>query len=284
MIAGLATGHDCVCATAGQGQQTQPPPVFRSGTRLIVQTVTVKDRDGNPIEGLTAQDFVVTEDGQPQDIAFVEFQRLPAVPDPPTDGSGSADSRPRLRQPAAPPAPVPEVASATQGGFAPVPAGDTRFRDRRLLVLYFDLSAMPPGDQIRAYQAALRYIASQMTPADLVALVTYEGGAVRIKQDFTANKAQLQEAIAILIYGEDKDGDGVRDQTDHVHGVRPGRRRVQRLQHRSAAGRDADGGHDAAAVPGAEGADLLRQRPAAERHRQHGAAARHDQRGHPRPT
>ena len=107
-----------------------------------------------------------------------------------------------------------EVASVTQGSFAPVPAGDTRFRDRRLLVLYFDLSAMPPGDQIRAYQAALRYIGSQMTPADLVALVTYEGGAVRIKQDFTGNKAQLQEAIAILIYGEDKDGDGVRDQTD----------------------------------------------------------------------
>ena len=113
-----------------------------------------------------------------------------------------------------PPAPVSVVASATQGGFAPVPAGDARFRDRRLLVLYFDLSAMPPGDQMRSYQAALRYIGAQMTPADLVALVTYEGGAVRIKQDFTGNKAQLQEAIASLIYGEDKDGDGVRDQTD----------------------------------------------------------------------
>ena len=51
----------------------------RSTTRLIVQTVTVKDKDGKPIEGLTAKDFVVTEDGEPQTISFVEFQRLPTV-------------------------------------------------------------------------------------------------------------------------------------------------------------------------------------------------------------
>ncbi len=58
-----------------QPQQTQQP-VFRTTTRLIVQTVTVKDKDGKVIEGLTAKDFTVTEDGQPQDIAFVEFQRM----------------------------------------------------------------------------------------------------------------------------------------------------------------------------------------------------------------
>ena len=51
-------------------------PVFRSETRLIVETVTVKDREGRAIEGLTAKDFAITEDGEPQQIAFVEFQRL----------------------------------------------------------------------------------------------------------------------------------------------------------------------------------------------------------------
>src|SRR4029434_9963427 len=72
-----------------QQQQTQPQtqqPVFRTTTRLIVQTVTVKDKDGKVIEGLTAKDFTVTEDAQPQDIAFVEFQRMqgatPAAPAP----------------------------------------------------------------------------------------------------------------------------------------------------------------------------------------------------------
>src|SRR5712692_1478002 len=35
----------------------QPQPTFRSGTRLMVQTVTVKDKEGRSIEGLTSKDF-----------------------------------------------------------------------------------------------------------------------------------------------------------------------------------------------------------------------------------
>src|SRR5262245_51446657 len=54
----------------------QAPPTFRTTTRLIVETVAVKDKDGRAIEGLTADDFVVTEDGERQEIAFVEFQWL----------------------------------------------------------------------------------------------------------------------------------------------------------------------------------------------------------------
>src|SRR5688572_3110492 len=62
---------------APQAQQSQP--IFRSGSLLIVETVTVKDTDGKPIEGLTAKDFTITEDGEPQTISFVEFQRLPGA-------------------------------------------------------------------------------------------------------------------------------------------------------------------------------------------------------------
>ncbi len=51
--------------------QQQPPPVFRSGAQLTVETVTVKDKAGHPIEGLTAKDFSITEDGAPQTISFV---------------------------------------------------------------------------------------------------------------------------------------------------------------------------------------------------------------------
>ena len=36
---------------------------FRSGVHLIVQTVSVNDKNGKSIEGLTAKDFVVTENG-----------------------------------------------------------------------------------------------------------------------------------------------------------------------------------------------------------------------------
>jgi VWFA-related protein len=179
------------------------PPTFRSGVRLIVQTVTVTDKDGRPVEGLTASDFTVTEDGQPQTISFVEYQRVPertaTTPPPPIDRS------------LVPAAPVP---SATVGQITAPATGDQRFRDRRLLILYFDLTAMPPADQGRAFNAALRFVETEMQPNELLAIMTFAGGGVRVKQDFTDNRAQLREVIQTLIFGDDKDGDGIPDNTD----------------------------------------------------------------------
>jgi VWFA-related protein len=64
---------------------------------------------------------------------------------------------------------------------------------------------------MRAYDAALKYIKEKMTTADLLAIMSYGGSAVRVKQDFTDNKDKLTQVIQVLMYGEDKDGDGVRD-------------------------------------------------------------------------
>src|SRR5436190_317946 len=184
-------------------QQRDTPPVFRSGARLIVQTVSVKDQDGRAIEGLKPEDFVVTEDGEPQTVSFAEFERLIDRP-----ASARADT-PAPLFPATTAAPSP-----TQGQIAPPPPGDTRYRDRRLLVLYFALSAMPPADQMRAYAAAQTFIDKHMQPSDLLAIMTFGGGAVRIKQDFTGDRGALREVIQTLIFGDDKDGDGIPDNTD----------------------------------------------------------------------
>ena len=183
--------------------QQPAPPIFRSGTRLMVQTVSVKDKEGRPVEGLTTNDFVVSEDGEPQTVSFVEYQRLP---DRPADARAAS---PAPREPAAVSAPSP-----TQGQIVVPPPGDTRYRDRRLLVLYFDLTAMPPGDQMRAYAAAQTFIDTQMQPTDLLAIMTFGGGAVRVKQDFTGDRGTLREVIQTLIFGDDKDGDGIPDNTD----------------------------------------------------------------------
>ena len=49
---------------------------------------------------------------------------------------------------------------------------------------------MPPADQMRAYAAAQTFIDTQMQPSDLLAIMTFSGGAVRVKQDFTDDRAR----------------------------------------------------------------------------------------------
>lgn len=52
-------------AVAASGQ-----PVFRGGVDLVRFGVTVVDREGEPISGLTADDFRVVEEGREQSIAY----------------------------------------------------------------------------------------------------------------------------------------------------------------------------------------------------------------------
>ena len=61
-------------------QEPQSPFVLRVNTQLVVRTVFVKDKDGHPIEGLTAGDFVLTEDGVRQTLSVFEFQKMDDTP------------------------------------------------------------------------------------------------------------------------------------------------------------------------------------------------------------
>ena len=172
--------------TAASPQKQTPPPI-RVTTQLIVEEVAVKDKSGKPIEGLTPSDFVLTEDGVPQTISFVEFQRLQP------QGSAPAPSPAGPITPAAP--------QATQVQIAPEQPGDARYRDRRLLALYFDMSTMQPADQLRSFDAALKFVDTQMDSSDMMAVITFEGGAVRVRQDFTDDRARVEAAMNKLVVG-----------------------------------------------------------------------------------
>jgi VWFA-related protein len=163
------------------GQANAPPaqparPMFRAATRLVVQTVSVKDKHGEPIRGLGPADFTVSEDGKPQQVAFVEYQDLDDTP--PSIGVTPGS-----------------VAPLNPGFAAPIP-GDVRYRGRRLIVLYFDLFNMAPFDQARMYAAADRYIATRMSPADLIAIMVFDRGAARLEQDFTDDRNALRALLA----------------------------------------------------------------------------------------
>src|ERR1700683_2908251 len=86
----FAFGALSLGVTGQQGPPQQPTATFRATADLIVQTVTVKDKAGKPVLGLTAKDFVVTEDGQPQDICFVEYEALDAPVATPALTAGGA--------------------------------------------------------------------------------------------------------------------------------------------------------------------------------------------------
>jgi VWFA-related protein len=193
--------------SAHQGAPQQPIPTFRATADLIVQTVTVKDKAGQPVLGLTAKDFVITEDGQPQDIAFVEYEALGAGP----------TIAPALTTGSTPP-PVTALTSAvasTTPDVVSVP-GAAAYRGRRLLVLYADLSNMPFFEQLRTFDSAYRYITTDMTPADLVAVMVYDGAGVRLKQNFTDDRAALRTTIQALADRADAAANG------HVDNVDPG--------------------------------------------------------------
>jgi len=180
----------CVVFTIA-GQQAPPAPpeetIFRSESRLVVRQVTVKDKSGKPIEGLTAKDFAVTENGALQSVAFLEFQKLEEI-----------QPAPVLTERAIP---IPRLARTQIAAERPL---DLRYSDRRLLALYFDMTAMPPSDQSRALGAAQDFIRKQMTAADLVAIMAYTGGEVKVHEDFTADRERLLSTLQTMIVGEDQ--------------------------------------------------------------------------------
>jgi len=194
-----------VTAAAQQvGQNTQPgqaAPTFQTASQLVVQTVAVKDKDGKPVTGLKASDFAITEDTVPQAIKFFEFQRVQA-----TEAAAPVNADIEL---------LPRIAR-TQ--IAPEAPGDIRYRDRRLLALYFDMTAMPPGDQLRAFNAAKDFVRKQMTGADLVAILAFTSGAVEVMQDFTGDRNKLLSVLETMIVGEDENAPAVASDTGAAFG------------------------------------------------------------------
>jgi hypothetical protein len=71
----------------------------------------------------------------------------------------------------------------------------------------YQISTPPPPDLTRAYSAARTFINEQRQPQDLIAVMTFQGGAVKVKHDFTSDRAQLEDVFLRLIYGDDLDGD-----------------------------------------------------------------------------
>lgn len=158
-------------------------------SQLVVETVVVEDKQGKPIDGLTAKDFTLTEDGVAQKIRYCEQQTLPTDVAP-LPASKSDDEQIRIYK------------RLVRTQLSTESKEQSQFKDRRLLAFYFDMSAMRPEDQQRALLAAEKFVSTQMTPVDLVAILRYSGGSVDVLQDFSADRNKLLSILGTLVVGE----------------------------------------------------------------------------------
>jgi VWFA-related protein len=182
-----------VLSAAGQQPPAQPaqPPrgrvTFTANANLVIVDVTVKDKSGKAIDSLTQNDFTVLEDGKPQKISVFEVQKLgmePALPEkPPTLDDVNAIPEP------------PKTIITTET------PGKIQYHDKRLMVMFFDFTSMGIPEQLRAQDAALKFIDTEMTTADMVAIMLYTT-VLQVKTDFTSDRTQLKDIINSLPIGE----------------------------------------------------------------------------------
>lgn len=153
----LLAGAASVSAAGGR-----VPEVVRESAdvSLVEVPVNVTGRDGKPITGLTAANFVLEDEGTRQEIASVDIVDLHRR------------------------SPVPALPSQ-------LPAAA-----RRHFLFLFDLSYATAKEIVRSREAAIRFVEKGMAAEDLVAVAdtSAEKGA-RLLLTFTADRHQIRDAI-----------------------------------------------------------------------------------------
>ncbi|HKC12043.1 MAG TPA: VWA domain-containing protein, partial [Vicinamibacteria bacterium] len=181
--------------------QTPPTPTFPSGTELITVDAVVVDNKGTPVIGLTKDDFLLQEDGQPQEIANFEGISLPG----PAAG-------PVMAPAAAPPSP-PRIATS-----APPAAGGTTFlvvvddihltsseaAQARTTLERFLRVSVSPGDRITIVSTGATATWSGTLPADREDLLAFVRGVQGRNTNAATPLMTEYEALRIAIYNDDQ--------------------------------------------------------------------------------
>ena len=152
---------------------------------LVLVNVTVRDKQGNFIKNLKSDDFTVVEDGKQQKISSFDFENVDNTPLTAVSSAGAGGPA-QIVIPGQKPAP--QQAAAMPGNSA------GELRNRRLIVMFFDLSDMDPDQIERSLKTAQEYLDKRMTPADLISVVSL-GTQLAVNQDFTSDKTLLAKAI-----------------------------------------------------------------------------------------
>ncbi len=171
-VAALVAALSVTLRSSLQDPPPQQPPTFRAGTDLVRVDVTVLNRSGNPVTSLTAADFEVRDNGQPQEIT--SFKLVEATGQAPDD-----DVSLEIRHP----------------GHA---AAEAARDDVRVFLIFWDEYHINPFvSQLRGREDLTRIVLNAFGPTDLVAimdpLLTIQ--AIR----FTRDRRDLAEQVRKLV-------------------------------------------------------------------------------------
>ncbi|HEY3706469.1 MAG TPA: VWA domain-containing protein [Terracidiphilus sp.] len=169
---------------AAHAQQEPGAPIFRLLVRRVPVDVVVLDKNGNPVQGLKKADFLVKEDGNPQQILSFDTY----------DGS-----RPDFIPPATPSLPA--------NTFLNLPQAPER---GPLYILYYDMVNTPPADQELFRRELLKFIDHAQAGTRIALFVNAQG--LHLLQGFTSDHSLIREAAlkkgpgphipSVFLYGE----------------------------------------------------------------------------------
>ncbi|HVM74018.1 MAG TPA: VWA domain-containing protein [Candidatus Saccharimonadales bacterium] len=185
---------------AQQQQQPQATPQkpsepgfrMRVTTEIVLVNVIARDKKGNLIRDLKQSDFTVYEDGQKQQVSSFDFENVDAL-----QTAGEAGET------------ITGAAGNAGSLLGTTQAASLEARDRRLMLMFFDFSAMQPEDIDRAVEAGKKYVQANMQPADMVALVSLATN-MNLDLDFSTDK---QKILSVLSSYNGTEGQGFENGT-----------------------------------------------------------------------
>ncbi|OLE48680.1 MAG: VWA domain-containing protein [Acidobacteria bacterium 13_1_20CM_3_58_11] len=183
-VAGLLLQAAAPVIAQQSGQAGINEARIRVSSELVLVNVVAHDKKGNLVRDLKKGDFTLLEDGKKQEIATFDFENVDELA---TAGPAEA------------------AVSGVAGGALlsarkqAEPSLDAR--DRRLILLFFDFSAMDPEQIDRSVDAAKKFVDTKMQPADLMALVSLATN-MRVDLDFTDDKTKLRAALTAFHSGQ----------------------------------------------------------------------------------
>jgi VWFA-related protein len=163
------TASDDEIKIASQPYIPQESNAIRVKATMVDVTVVVRDSHGQPISGLTKDDFEIYDQGKKQKISLFtpELAHRLAVEATQTTTEVAV-------APPAPPVPVPP----------------------RYLGFYFDDENMSAGELVYARKAAEKFIHNNMAETDRAGIFT---SSETVTQQFTSSKQQLLDTLAKLL-------------------------------------------------------------------------------------